>query len=93
MLANIHPGEVLLEEFLQEYGVSQNRLGREIGMSPRAVNEIVHGKRSITANSALRIAKFFGTSPEFWLNLQTSYDLEEAAKTIDLKQIKSIEAA
>ena len=93
MLANIHPGEILLEEFLQEYGISQNRLGREIGMSPRAVNEIVHGKRSITANSALRIAKFFGTSPEFWLNLQTSYDLEEAAKTIDLKSIKSIEAA
>ncbi len=92
MLANIHPGEILLEEFLQEYGISQNRLGREIGMSPRAVNEIVHGKRSITANSALRIAKFFGTSPEFWLNLQTSYDLEEAAKTIDLKRIKSIEA-
>ena len=93
MLANIHPGEVLLEEFLQEYGISQNRLGREIGMSPRAVNEIVHGKRSITANSALRIAKYFGTSPEFWLNLQTSYDLEEAAKTIDLKHIKGIEAA
>ena len=93
MLANIHPGEVLLEEFLQEYGISQNRLGREIGMSPRAVNEIVHGKRSITANSALRIAKFFDTSPEFWLNLQTSYDLEEAAKTIDLKHIKGIEAA
>jgi len=93
MLANIHPGEILLEEFLQEYGISQNRLGREIGMSPRAVNEIVHGKRSITANSALRIAKFFGTSPEFWLNLQTSYDLEEAAKTIDLKHIKGIEAA
>ena len=69
MLNNIHPGEVLLEEFLNEFGVSQNRLGREIGTSPRAINEIVHGKRSITANSALRIAKFFGTSPEFWLNL------------------------
>lgn len=93
MLANVHPGEVLLEEFLQEYGISQNRLGREIGMSPRAINEIVHGKRSITANSALRIARFFGTSPEFWLNLQSSYDLEEAAKTIDLKSIKRFEAA
>ncbi len=89
MLDNIHPGEVLMEEFLQEYGISQNRLGREIGMSPRAINEIVHGKRSITANSALRIAKFFGTSPEFWLNLQTSYDLEEAAKTVDLTGIKA----
>ena len=56
-------------------------------------NEIVHGKRSVTANSALRIARFFGTSPEFWLNLQTSYDLEEAAKTVNLDGIKGIEAA
>ena len=93
MLKNIHPGEVLLEEFLNEFGVSQNRLGREIGMSPRAINEIVHGKRSITANSALRIAKYFGTSPEFWLNLQTSYDLEEASKDIDLGNINGFEAA
>ena len=93
MLNNIHPGEVLLEEFLNEFGVSQNRLGREIGMSPRAINEIVHGKRSITANSALRIAKFFGTSPEFWLNLQTSFDLENALKDIDLKAIRRFEAA
>jgi addiction module HigA family antidote len=93
MLKNIHPGEVLLEEFLKEYGISQNRLGREVGMSPRAINEIVHGKRSITANSALRIAKYFGTSPEFWLNLQTSFDLEEAAKEIDLRNIKEFEAA
>ena len=88
MLKNIHPGEVLLEEFLKEYDISQNRLGREIGMSPRAINEIVHGKRSMTANSALRIAKYFGTSPEFWLNLQTSYDLEEASKEIDLGNIR-----
>jgi len=93
MLKNIHPGEVLLEEFLKEYDISQNRLGREIGMSPRAINEIVHGKRSITANSALRISKYFGTSPEFWLNLQTSYDLEEASKNIDLGNIKEFEAA
>ena len=93
MLKNIHPGEVLLEEFLVELDISQNRLGREIGMSPRAVNEIVQGKRSITANSALRLAKFFGTSPEFWLNLQTSYDLEEAAKVLDLRMIKTFRAA
>ena len=93
MLKNIHPGEVLLEDFLVELDISQNRLGREIGMSPRAVNEIVHGKRSITANSALRLAKFFGTSPEFWLNLQTSYDLEEAAKVLDLRMIKTFRAA
>jgi addiction module HigA family antidote len=93
MLKNIHPGEILLEEFLQEYQISQNRLGREIGMSPRAINEIVHGKRSITANSALRLARFFGNSPKFWLNLQTSYDLEEAAKSVDLKDIRAFQAA
>jgi addiction module HigA family antidote len=93
MLKNIHPGEILLEEFLLEYDISQNRLGREIGMSPRAINEIVHSKRSITANSALRLAKYFGNSPQFWLNLQTSYDLEEAAKSIDLRGIKGIQAA
>ena len=93
MLKNVHPGEVLLEEFLKEFDISQNRLGREIGMPPRAINEIVHGKRSITANSALRLAKFFGTSPEFWLNLQTSYDLKEAVKKLDLERIRSFRAA
>lgn len=93
MLKNVHPGEVLLEEFLKEFNISQNRLGREIGMSPRAVNEIVHGKRSITANSALRLAKYFGTSPEFWLNLQTSYDLEEATKEVDLRNVGKFNAA
>lgn len=93
MLKNLHPGEVLLEEFLKEFGISQNRLGREIGMSPRAINEIVHGKRSITANSALRLGKFFGTSAQFWINLQTAYDLEEAAKVIDLTGITTIGAA
>ena len=93
MLKNIHPGEVLFEEFLQEFDVSQNRLGREIGMSPRAINEIVHGKRSITANTALRLGKIFGTTAQFWLNLQSSYDLEEAAKTVNLKDIKTIRAA
>lgn len=93
MLKNVHPGEILLEEFLKEFNISQNRLGREIGMSPRAVNEIVHGKRSITANSALRLAKYFGTSPEFWLNLQTSYDLEEATKEVDLRNVGKFNAA
>lgn len=93
MLKNVHPGEVLLEEFLKEFQISQNRLGREIGMSPRAVNEIVHGNRSITANSALRLAKYFGTSPEFWLNLQTSYDLEEAAKVVDLRKVGEFNSA
>jgi len=93
MLRNVHPGEILREEFLDPHGLSQNRLGREIGMSPRAINEIVHGKRSITANSALRLAKFFGTTPEFWLNLQASYDLEEAKKSTDLGSIRRFRAA
>jgi addiction module HigA family antidote len=93
MLKNVHPGEILLEEFLKEFGISQNRVGREIGMSPRAINEIVHEKRSITANSALRLAKYFGTSPEFWLNLQTSHDLEEAAKEVDLGNVRAFDAA
>jgi len=93
MLSNVHPGEVLREEFLEPLGVSQNRLGREIGMSPRAINEIVHGKRSITANSALRLAKFFGTSPEFWLNLQAAFDLEKARKDIDLASIRTFKVA
>ena len=93
MLENVHPGEILLKEFLKEFGISQNRLGREIGMSPRAINEIVHGKRSITVNSALRLAKYFGTSPEFWLHLQTSYDLEKAAKEVDLGNVREFDAA
>ena len=93
MLKNVHPGEFLLEEFLKEFHISQNRLGREIGMSPRAVNEIVQGKHSITANSALRLAKYFGTSPEFRLNLQTSYGLEEVIKKVDLRSVGKFNAA
>jgi len=76
MLSPIHPGEILLEEFLEPLGVSQYRLAKDTSVSPRRINEIVHGKRSISANTALRLAKYFGTSPQFWLNLQTRYDLE-----------------
>jgi addiction module HigA family antidote len=72
----IHPGEVLLEEFLEPLGVSQNRLAVAIGVPPRRINEIVHGKRRVTADTALRLARYFGTSDRFWLNLQTRYDLE-----------------
>ena len=72
----IHPGEVLMEEFLEPLRVSQNRLAVAIGVPPRRINEIVHGKRRITADTALRLAKFFGTTDRFWLNLQTRYDLE-----------------
>lgn len=72
----IHPGEVLLEDFLKPLGLSQYRLAKGTSVSPRRINEIVHGKRSITADSALRLARFFGTSEEFWLNLQNHYELE-----------------
>ena len=77
-LRNIHPGEVLLEEFLNPMGISQNRLGRDIGVPPRRINEIVHGKRAVTADTALRLARYFDTSEAFWMGLQADYDLEEA---------------
>jgi addiction module HigA family antidote len=72
----IHPGEILNEEFLKPMGISQYRLAKDISVPPRRINEIVHGKRSITADTALRLGKFFGISAQFWLNLQTRYDLE-----------------
>lgn len=72
----IHPGEILMEEFLVPLQVSQNRLAVAIGVPPRRINEIVHGKRRITADTALRLARYFGTTDRFWLNLQTRYDLE-----------------
>jgi addiction module HigA family antidote len=72
----IHPGEILMEEFLEPLGVSQYRLAKDISVPPRRINEIVHGKRSITADTALRLARFFGTTERFWLNLQVRYDLE-----------------
>lgn len=77
-LPNIHPGEVLLEEFLLPMGISQNALARAIGVPPRRINEIVLGKRAITADTALRLARTFGTSESFWMGLQADYDLEEA---------------
>lgn len=72
----IHPGEILSEEFLEPLELSQNRLAVAIGVPPRRINEIVHGKRRITADTALRLSRYFGTSDRFWLNLQTRYDLE-----------------
>ena len=75
-LPPIHPGEVLLEEFLRPYGISQYRLAKDLSVSPRRINEIVHGKRAVTADTAIRLARHFGTSERFWLNLQTGYDLE-----------------
>jgi addiction module HigA family antidote len=77
-LPNIHPGEILAEEFLQPLGLSQNALARALGVPPRRINEIVLGKRVITADTALRLARYFGNSPDFWMALQASSDLEEA---------------
>lgn len=77
-LAPVHPGEILQEEFLKPVGISQNRLGRDLGVSPRRINEIIHGKRGITADTALRLSRYFGTSAEFWLGLQADYDLDMA---------------
>ncbi len=73
----IHPGEILKEEFLEPLGLSQYRVAVDISVPPRRINEIVHGKRSISADSALRLARYFGTTDRFWLNLQTHYDLEK----------------
>ncbi len=72
----VHPGEVLIEEFMRPLSISQYRLAKDVGVHPRRINEIVHGKRSITADTALRLSRYFGTSERFWLNLQTRYDLE-----------------
>jgi addiction module HigA family antidote len=72
----IHPGEVLQEEFIGPLGMSQHRVAVDIGVPPRRINEIVHGKRRITADTALRLARYFGTSAQFWINLQSHYDLE-----------------
>ena len=74
--APVHPGEVLLEEFLVPLGITQYRLAIDIGVAPNRINEIVHGKRSITADTALRLSRYFGLSEPFWLNLQTRYDIE-----------------
>jgi antitoxin HigA-1 len=75
-LSPLHPGEVLLEEFIKPMNLSQNRLAIDIGVDARRINEIVLGKRSVTADTALRLGRFFGNSPQFWLGLQTQYDLD-----------------
>lgn len=75
-IAPIHPGEVLMEEFIEPLGLTQHRVAVAVGVPPRRINEIVHGKRRVTADTALRLARYFGTSDLFWLNLQNRYDLE-----------------
>ena len=91
-LANVHPGEVLFEEFLKPLKLSQNELARDIGVSPRRINEIVKNKRSITADTDLRLARAFGMSEGFWLGLQIDYDLEERRLVIgdSLKKINRL---
>lgn len=74
-LRPIHPGEILMEEFIKPYNISQYRVAKDINVPPRRINEIVHGTRAITADTALRLARFFGTSAQFWLNLQSNYEL------------------
>jgi len=91
-LRNIHPGEVLLEEFLEPMGISQNALARATGVPPRRINEIVLGKRALSADTALRLAAFFGTSEGFWLGLQADYDLEEARPGMS-KELLRVEQA
>jgi len=89
-LPNIHPGEILMEEFLGPMDISQNRLARAMGVPPRRINEIVHGKRAVTADTALRLARALGTTEQFWMGLQADYDLEEARK-LSVKELKKIE--
>ncbi|CAH0160856.1 HigA family addiction module antitoxin [Microbacterium sp. Bi128] len=85
----IHPGEVLMEDFINGFDITQNRLAVAIGVPPRRINEIVHGKRGISADTALRLAKYFGTSAEFWINLQSHYELDRA-EDLAGEQIASI---
>lgn len=89
-LPNIHPGEVLLEEFLAPLGISQNALARATGVPPRRINEIVLGKRGVTADTAVRLAAALGTSERFWLGLQADHDLEEARRNLG-KKVERIE--
>lgn len=80
-----HPGEILNEEFLKPLGLSQYRLAKDIGVPPRRINEIVHGKRAISADTALRLSRYFGTSTQIWLNLQNDYDIEVAKEKLGKK--------
>ena len=91
-MSPIHPGKILFEEFLQPMGISQYRLAKDTSVPPRRINEIVHGKRSITADTALRLGKFFDMSPQFWMNLQSRYDLEIAEDNLESRLAKEVHA-
>lgn len=91
----IHPGEVLNEDFIKAFGITQHKVAIDIGVPPRRINEIVHGKRGITADTALRLGKYFGVEPQFWLNLQGRYELEVAQDSIaqEITEIQPLEVA
>src|SRR6267142_900992 len=96
LLTNITPGEILAEEFLKPMAITQYRLAKDIGVPPRRINEIVKGQRAITADTALRLGRYFRMSPEFWLNLQSHFDLEQQQERLAdrlIKEVKVLEAA
>lgn len=82
MIVPIHPGEIFLEDFINGFGITQNKLAVSIGVPPRRINKIVHGKRGITADTAIRLARYFGTPEEFWMNLQSNYELRVERRAI-----------
>ncbi|QIV86089.1 HigA family addiction module antitoxin [Glutamicibacter mishrai] len=82
LIEPIHPGEILMEDFIEGFGITQNNLAVSIGVPPRRINEIVHGKRGITADTAIRLARYFGTSAEFWMNLLSNYELRILRRTL-----------
>jgi len=86
----IHPGEILLEDFLEPMGISQYKLSKDISVPPRRINEIVQGKRSISADTAIRLSRYFGLSERFWLNLQSRYDLEVEKDKLDVRLVKEV---
>lgn len=89
-MASIHPGEILMEEFLRPLGLSQYRLAKDISVPPRRINEIVLGKRSISADTALRLGRYFGNSPQFWMNLQSRYDLELGEEALSKRLVLEV---
>lgn len=86
----IHPGEILVTEFLEPFGISQYRLAKDIGVTPRRINEIAHGRRAISADTALRLSRFFSMEAQFWLNLQARYDMEVAKEELHDKIVKEV---
>ena len=89
-MATVHPGEILYEEFLKPLNISQNQLGHDLGVSPRRINEIIHGRRSLTADTALRLSVYFDNSASFWLGLQMDYDLDVAEDNLSEKIHKEV---